>query len=175
MPTTTPIYGIEIPASDLEPADMYGVATRLGNSVEAALDRPYCELASAAVTSIPHNADTKVDLATTIHNDTDNFSVAASVVTILEAGRFDINFIDEFAFSTQFAFLRMFVSKNGLATTLGNATVDNTKQFGTSLVYMNVLLGVGDTLQAAAKQIQSSGTAALNMQNVGRLIIRKVG
>lgn len=36
MPTTT-AHGIVIPAAGTEPADLYGVSTRLGNSVEAVL------------------------------------------------------------------------------------------------------------------------------------------
>lgn len=139
---------------------------------------PYVDLVSTAVTSIPHNAATKVNLATTAHNDDEFFTVAASVVTVLKAGVYDIEGIGGFATSGVTADLELAVGLNGLTALPGcHLAVSNVVLLIGRVGRMLVSLAAGDTLQLRCYQFQSSGSAAVNTVGSGasRLTVRKVG
>lgn len=53
--------------------------------------QPYCALEASAATSLTNSAWTKINLATTVHNDTAYFSVSSSVITVLQAGIYSVN------------------------------------------------------------------------------------
>lgn len=143
--------------------------------------QPYVDLRASAATSILHNQGTytKVNLATTVHNSGAAwFTVAASVVTIVQTGLYDINVRSGFASGS--AFEEFAVSLNGLA--FANA-IDLFKpgSASTSSVMKGAIpisqyaLTAGDTIQIGSFQFQSAGSAALNTSADSRLLIRKTG
>lgn len=173
-------FRIDVPASDLEPPQLFELLRALGESTNAALRRPYVDLRATAATSIAHNqaAFVKVNLADEEHVDADYFGVGASVVTILEDGYYDISAGSGFASGT--AFSEFAISWNGLAFNNklrrfkpGIATSSAEREG--SLFEPEHFLVEGDTIQIGAYQSQTSGTAALNTIATSRLVVRKVG
>lgn len=135
---------------------------------------PYVALDAAAPTSVSNGgAVNKLNLATTVHLDDEFFSVAASVVTVLKAGLYDITGSAFFASSgTTYSYWGMGVYKNGLASSVVSFYKDETAidEIGVTVTRIMVPLAAGDTLQLGA--LQTSG-AARNVD--GDMVIRKVG
>lgn len=170
-------FGIIVPGSDLEPPDGYGALRDLGESVVAALTRPYVHLDAAALTSIANSATgTKVDLDTTVHNDTDYFSVTASVVTILQDGLYDLSAISTGINAGTTGIRETWISKNGVTTTLADARAADVVSFGASLTALNVPLQEGDTVQLCYAQVSGAARNTIHSADyVSRLVVRKVG
>jgi hypothetical protein len=180
MPETLAPFDIEVMASDLEPADLYGTNRRLGESVNAALSRPYVDLRASAATSIAHNqaAFVKVALATTTYADVDYFGVSSSVVTILETGIYDLSAGSGFASGSAMGEFALCLNGLAFGTDIrrfkpGVATVSAERE--ATIAEPHYALTAGDTIQIGAYQFQTAGSAALNTIADSRLLIRKVG
>lgn len=140
--------------------------------------QPYCQIEASAATNIPQNAYTKVDLATTVHTEASFFTVAASVITVIVTGIYDMSAWGGFGGGSSgnryFGF-----SKNGLTDhTPGEAGTVADTGFYTTISGLAVPLTAGDTIQLVA--FQSGNAGGLNTWhsagvNVARLAIRKVG
>lgn len=180
MPTTT-THGFVKPTSDLEPADMYGVATRLADSAETYSllygGQAYCELAATAATALGTAAWTKVALATTVVNNTSYFMVSSSVITVLVAGRYDISAMAGISGGAS-GIRSVAVSKNGLPDVgLSLSTVQDSTSTGHvgSPTGLAVSLAANDTIQLAGFSAAASLSTTHTALYVSRLMIRKVG
>jgi hypothetical protein len=177
MPTTTPIYGLVKPLG-AEAANGPGAIGALADSVEVALSRPYVELTAAAATTIPTGAYTKVALATTSHlsGGSTYFTVASSVITIVQAGVYDLSAIGVFGAGISGG--RYFaISKNGTSDhTIGEVGVAAATDWYATINQSDITIAAGATIQLVAYQ---TGQANLNTihtgSNAARLSIRKVG
>lgn len=178
MPTILEPFGIKVPASDLEPPNGAGQIGDLGVSVSNALARPYVYLRASAATSIANSPNgTKVDLEETVHNDEDYFGVGSSIVTIQKDGLYR-----GFAWATgttggTAGVREAWIGKNGIASAIVDAVVDNQVTFGCNLAFDMEPLEFGDTLQLAYAQV--SGAARNTKHGSGfyfaKLVVVKVG
>lgn len=138
---------------------------------------PFVQLVATAVTAItPASTFVKVNLATTVHIDRDFFSVASSIVTVKQAGLYDVGAYG--GFSGGLAGDRFLsIGKNGTTDrTIGQAGVVGSTQFVPTVSGIMIPLAANDTIQLCAEQ---SGQASLDTlhsaSTVSRLTIRKVG
>jgi hypothetical protein len=137
--------------------------------------RPYVELtASAATTGIVTATETKVNLATTSHLDggASYFTVASSVITIVQAGVYNISGFAEIGTVGAVSYVALFKS---------NAT---TKYLGTvydmgSVATLDVTLAANDTIELRVYQTSGSNQPTVHTAGAGgkvsRLTVRKVG
>jgi len=159
--------------SDNVPRDMKALA----EAVEAVLYQPYCELvASAATTGILANTATKVNLATTVHNDTDFFSVSGSVITVLQAGKYNISARSKVAISNR---VDVVISKNGLYTAGGSVVLAASSGGGNGLwagtpYTEGEPLAANDTVELDL-YLAGAGATDHSSSTISRLYIRKIG
>lgn len=177
MPTTLPPHGIKVPSSDLEPPAVSGIID-LGTSVNAALTRPYVHLEASAVTSIANSSTgTKINLANTVHVDSDHFGVGSSEVTILQDGLYRVSARANGTATGTTGSREAMVGKNGLTEFVVNSFVASQTQYSCTLEADMVPLLEGDTL--ALYYAQVSGSARNTVYTAGfyvdRLVVVKVG
>lgn len=165
MPTTLS-NGVVVPSNDLEPADLYGVATRLGESTNEALEVPYVELTASAGTVLTPGTYTKLTLATTVHLDSSAFSVASSVVTILEDGIYDIGANGRIGNVTSDQKALKIVASAGSGA---ETRVDNVFALTAAPSALHVTYAAGTTVQ-----VQGLSQSAATSDTGARLLIRKV-
>jgi hypothetical protein len=142
---------------------------------------PYVELVASAGTSIAANmADTKVNLATTVHNETDPFFiVAASVVTVNFAGLYDIHGAMTHGAVASPEAVEAAIWKNGLAgTRIARTSCAASNADGATMALnpsiRRVALVEGDTIQLTAAQSSGGAVTSVNAATT-RLLIEKVG
>lgn len=166
-------------------ADTLSTTISAGNILDARNNYTKCgaapevELFAAAATGpLVTNTPTKVNLATTQRLDRDSFSVAASVVTIKEAGLYDISAYAGMT-GTNFTAGTVAIAWNGttisLAQTLGTPTNGFWRASTHTLAWQ---LAASDTIQLL---VTATHTGTVNTEHdvvtgkVSRLFIRKVG
>lgn len=165
----------ELADSDNVPKDVKALAEK----VETYLYRPSVELTASALTSIAVSAYTKVALATTSHLDGGSafFTVSSSVITIVQAGRYDLSAFCGFVTGGTAGNRYVAISKNGTAVHVSESGTASGNQEFLSVNAGEVTLAAGDTIQLVA--FQSGNAGGLNTEhtanNVSRLMVRKVG
>lgn len=141
---------------------------------------PYIELqASAATTGLVSGVATKVNLATTVHNDSRYFSVAASVITVREAGIYDFSgFASIVGTLTASTIQAVVIGAGGTA----NSVVQVLSAPGGNAFRASPSAGSYTVAAGATFQLNVFATgSALNTEHtagtliVSRLMIRKVG
>lgn len=163
---------VTVPASGGTPS-----VVAVTNQVMSTCGRsPYVELVATAATSIPHNTVTKINLATTVHNDSEFFSVSGSVVTILKAGQYDLSSRMGFATAATAEFMQLIVQGSSAPSQRASATAHLVKELTATPNALSVILPAGETIQLNAYQftgvaVNTAHTASF----VSRLLIRKVG
>lgn len=147
--------------------------------VAGVLYRPRVELlASAATTSIGNATETKVNLATTNHLDGGStyFTVSASVITVVQAGLYQISATAGFSTGTVGTGAYVSILKSNATTRyLANAM----GQAGSPIVLDYPLLA-NDQIQLVVYQDSGSGGKSTAHSTgaggqISRLMIRKVG
>lgn len=177
MPSATASgFPFPVGSDDMADTDLYIKA--LADFLEGRIGDTYCELAAAAATSIPQTGVlTKINLATTVHNNAALFTVAASVITIVGAGRYDISAKAGLSDAASTAGHRgIAIIKNGSGQPLGRSTAVNVAGIHATPCLLGEPLSAGDTIQLQGYQ---TSAAAINTVHSGievsRLYIRKVG
>jgi hypothetical protein len=143
-----------------------------------AVRQPMCRLKASATTSIPNAAKTTVTLATTdVNDDTLLYSVSGSVITVLQAGRYDIAGRGHFGMGTDAQQAGFDITKNGTTFVLASDQAFHGDYTGATPVALGVTLAANDTIRLVG--YQNTGSAqnmyhdvALNL--VADLMIRKV-
>lgn len=142
--------------------------------------RPFVDLRASGSTSVPHNTATKIVLATTNHIDSAFFTVASSVVTIVQDGWYDIGAQAHYATSTVDTTMQFFFGKNGTSSGgLGKIVAGPVTDLAASINSHQYFLPAGTTVQLIGYQFQYTGALAVatvhDANDISRLMIRKVG
>lgn len=163
---------VSVPASGGTPS----VVTDVRQAMSTCGNRPYVALTPTAATSLVNGTATKIAYATTFYIDSDFFSVASSVVTVLQDGLYDVG--TSLAFSVTgglYEALGLKVTKNGLpGTGIGCSwyeEVDAVDEASQTLTQMNIPLVAGDTLQVSGFQTSGGNRNA----DSNSFTVRKVG
>jgi hypothetical protein len=158
--------------SDNVPRDIKALA----EAIDAILFRPYIELEASAGTGTTANVAKKVDLATTLHTaGTAWFTVAGSVITVLQAGVYDIAGTSGFITGAGTRAI-VLLNKNAGALTLASTdgTPSGSGAFWGSPSAPGVTLAANDTIQLDVLS-QASATTGHQSSLKSRLMVRKVG
>lgn len=132
---------------------------------------PYCVLV-ASVTTTAITVPKKIDLATTEHVDSAFFSVAASVITILKSGIFDVGALSMLTAAA--GNMEISITKNGLTDTVAATRAGSVVQLRGTPSQSLVALNRGDTIQLTGESTNAAVTSdGANFHS--RLWIRKVG
>lgn len=169
---------VTVPASGGTPSvvsELADVMETCGKAVES--DFPYALIKASGTTSIPTFAagqTTTISLPTTVHADTEYFTVGTDTITIVETGLYDISYANTITVGSPGAWIGTGVTKN--ATTYASLFAwtesgDDDWSFSVDTTHSGEALTAGDVLRLGGYHNSASSKNASS----GRLMVRKVG
>lgn len=184
VPVMSVVLGyVLVPVADTLTTTISAVNIVDGRNNYFSCDKDPCVVltASAATTGIASATATKVNLATVTRQDRDYFTVAASIVTIVQAGLYDLSAFAAISGTLSSTANQIIAfGRNGTTELLGSSTGPSTTSVKReSICLHDYPLGAGDTIQLVIAATTTAGTVTAQFDaasgTVARLSIRKVG